>query len=654
MARHHVFVVVADIKDGCEDKLRALDPGFQAPGLEAQPPDPLQPPRLDQLERLHYASFVIFDRSRLETPRSKLVFECNIDGQIAPFLDALLADPAIDGIYQWCEGYPLEGEKSAKLAYLMSPEHLRRPQVFHVGAPDRSVKSIKEDRELRRQLDADLDRFMAPSLTDYRGGTLPGMREYGTWDALSPWAAWIVGILGPALSLWLLLAASARLPKLTTVSVGIFCAITSAMAIVAALKMWIGVVPGVRDRARPWVKWTLAGVVVALIAVALREGYSRWVLGLAGLYIVGLGYKVYAAYRDRGNERLRMVRSNASGPSVVATWKMLRRDVPEGDRMDWLSRLVNWSVWPLAFLVLYVPIRWMAPYRLVLISCLTLVFALKGGWLAILLGWPANDGRILQDKTRILAFMIGLPVLAFGAFFVVIRLGLWRYPSALAALVLLLIFSLWAVPLPSPAVAPPTAEELEKRRRELAAILRDEDHEVTNHMSAVVVLNQDRWYRAPVLRSFLWLLNRFYYRAWLPDIYRGKLFGVPTVHFAQWVLLDQRNFLFLSNYDNSWTSYLDDFGVTLTTGIQKVWGQGLGNPGTKDLGRFKDYARTTMVRHSLWYSAYPGLTVRQVWNNEQIRRAITRARDEEAMMSALRRFGAAKKVLPDVLHARSR
>jgi hypothetical protein len=222
------------------------------------------------------------------------------------------------------------------------------------------------------------------------------------------------------------------------------------------------------------------------------------------------------------------------------------------------------------------------------------------------------------------------------------------HPLALAVIVLVALFSLWAIPLPSP---PLTYVPVD--REKLVKILNDEDHDATNHMSAVVVLNRDHRYRVPVLKSFLWLLDRFYYRAVVPDIYRGKLFGVPTVHFAQWILLDDRNFLFLSNYDDSWTSYLDDFGLTLTTGIQKIWGQGINNPGTKDLVRFKDYARTTMVQHSFWYRAYPGLTLRQVWNNEQIRRAVDRARDEEAMMRALERFGAAKKILPGAFHARS-
>jgi hypothetical protein len=59
-----------------------------------------------------------------------------------------------------------------------------------------------------------------------------------------------------------------------------------------------------------------------------------------------------------------------------------------------------------------------------------------------------------------------------------------------------------------------------------------------------------------------------------------------------------------------------------------------------------------MVKHSLWYSAYEGLTLRQVWNNEHIRRELVRGAGEEEMVSALRRLGAAPKTLSDFLHAK--
>jgi hypothetical protein len=315
------------------------------------------------------------------------------------------------------------------------------------------------------------------------------------------------------------------------------------------------------------------------------------------------------------------------------------------DTSEWFTRFVNWLPWPSAYLVI-LGLVWLAePDRWVVVALFTGLLFGKTLWLAVLLGWPAKkDWKIKQDVARIVMFIAGVTAAGASGLWVLTELG--TPPMLLALIILVGFFTLWAMPLPSPNVP---LSKLDPK--DLATILEAEDRGVQNHMAAVVALNVDRRFRVPVLKSFLWILNRFYFRCILADLFRGKLWGIPTVQFAQWILLDNRNYLFLSNYDNSWTSYLDDFGAHLTTGIQKIWGQGANNPGTKDLTNFKNYARTTMVTHSLWYRAYPGLSLRQVWNNEEIRRGLATATGEEAMVRTLRRFGASPKVLPDQLHA---
>jgi hypothetical protein len=157
-------------------------------------------------------------------------------------------------------------------------------------------------------------------------------------------------------------------------------------------------------------------------------------------------------------------------------------------------------------------------------------------------------------------------------------------------------------------------------------------------MAALVRIRRDlRSVRTPLLKVFLIILNRVFYRTMLPDLWSSTLFGIPTVHFAQWVLLDDTRFVFLSNYDFSWTAYLDDFGAQLELGLQKIWGQAEGNPGINDVGRFKEFVRTIMVRHSVWYSAYPGLSSVQIRNNEKIRLGLLGHADEETSEELLGR-----------------
>src|SRR5204863_4198891 len=125
-------------------------------------------------------------------------------------------------------------------------------------------------------------------------------------------------------------------------------------------------------------------------------------------------------------------------------------------------------------------------------------------------------------------------------------------------------------------------------------------------------------YRRASLWLLLWTLKHTWFHTVLRDIQKGRLFKFSTVHFAQWVMLDETRYLFLSNYDHSWSRYLDDFGF-ITFGLARLWGQGACSPGLGSLEQFKDFSRTWMVPYEAWYRAYPNTSVTQVWNNEKIR-----------------------------------
>jgi hypothetical protein len=259
---------------------------------------------------------------------------------------------------------------------------------------------------------------------------------------------------------------------------------------------------------------------------------------------------------------------------------------------------------------------------------------------AILCGWPAGGLRFSWPAVRLMLAAAGI-ALAAGDLLKIPVINEWISgwpPTAVSIKALFVVLVLLGVGLIGPGltlwlstnILPVPSREGDFRplsREERAEILDAEDRDVQNHMSALVRI-EPVWYRLWTLRIFLWLLHRLYYRVVLT---KGKLISIPTVHFAQWVLLDRGRFLFLSNYDHSWSRYLDDFGTRIGQGIVKLWGQGIGFPGIGNLSRFKEYARSTMVPHSVWYSAYPGLTVRQIWTNQKLRTDLfTDASDEEA------------------------
>jgi hypothetical protein len=174
----------------------------------------------------------------------------------------------------------------------------------------------------------------------------------------------------------------------------------------------------------------------------------------------------------------------------------------------------------------------------------------------------------------------------------------------------------------------------------LAQVRAQEDHDVNNHMSAMVALRPGL-YRRFALYVVLWSLKWTWFQTVLRDLSKGRLFTFATVHFAQWVVLDDKRYLFLSNYDHSWSRYLDDFGG-ITFGLARLWGQGRSSPGLGSLEHFKNFSRSWMQPHAVWYRAYPDISVTQIWNNEKLRLGLFEQADDERSRTLLARLVASE------------
>ncbi|MEM7374304.1 MAG: hypothetical protein AAF587_37260 [Bacteroidota bacterium] len=129
-----------------------------------------------------------------------------------------------------------------------------------------------------------------------------------------------------------------------------------------------------------------------------------------------------------------------------------------------------------------------------------------------------------------------------------------------------------------------------------------------------------------VLHGIDWLAKYFYNK--------GKLGGIPSIHFARWILIDEgKRLLFFSNFDGSWESYLGDFVDRAAVGLTAVWSNTIGFPftrflllrGARDEQRFKAWTREKQIFTNVWYSAYPNLTVQNIDNNTAIHQGICEA-----------------------------
>jgi hypothetical protein len=121
---------------------------------------------------------------------------------------------------------------------------------------------------------------------------------------------------------------------------------------------------------------------------------------------------------------------------------------------------------------------------------------------------------------------------------------------------------------------------------------------------------------------------------------RGSLAGVKTIHFARWVYLTPELMTFLSSYDGSLESYMDDFIDKVAWGLNAIFSNGVGYPrttllfwrGARDEEPFKNNLRNHQVPNHVWYSAYHDLTALNVATNAAVRKGLTRRTlsDDEA------------------------
>jgi hypothetical protein len=157
-----------------------------------------------------------------------------------------------------------------------------------------------------------------------------------------------------------------------------------------------------------------------------------------------------------------------------------------------------------------------------------------------------------------------------------------------------------------------------------AGIAATEDHGLQNALSNVVPLRSGPD-RLDVLRAAHAAIAKIAEKHFSLV---GQLSGIPTIHFAKWVIIDEgRRLLFLSNYDGSWESYLGDFVDQAAPGLNLAWSctrrypktKWLFEQGAKDEESFKAWGREIQVPTQAFYSAYPTLSIQAVNNNTWIR-----------------------------------
>ncbi len=143
------------------------------------------------------------------------------------------------------------------------------------------------------------------------------------------------------------------------------------------------------------------------------------------------------------------------------------------------------------------------------------------------------------------------------------------------------------------------------------------------------------WVKPGPFRRFTLALGMWTIRLLVTTALRqGDLGRMVSVHFARWVKPAGTDaVLFISNYDGSWTSYLEDFSALAPQGVNLAWGHSRGFPtarmlifdGCTDSDSFKRFAKRSMRPTHFWYSAYPEVTLENTRRNALIHDGLIRA-----------------------------
>jgi hypothetical protein len=665
MARH-VFTVVtrildeSDARSGLKQSLADIQLNLEHPNLEDNGIIDFNPQNFPQL---HFASFVIFDDT--------LVFENSVTGNRDAYLQSLATHEGLDRIYQYCADYPdlaqdptAPAEKRTRERYKYLRRKLKKANLRHVGTPTRSVQSILKDEEVVATLTADA--FGSPATSLRPGAPAPAMRESWNWEVIKPYLIIVSALL---LLAWVVYCGRQRrvFPLLTAESVVLIAdmVLAGVGGGLFLLKEWRSTPAPFRARALSVIGRVI--MLVAFIVFAWRSGRAHWfrVVALIG-GAAGVFMSLVVDWSRAKSERIAVLREATSAAGIVECWRTMVQEHDrnsarpyEPERGPVWEHLWNWRYWFLAPVVATAVVGWLTlTHPLWLYWGLLTAFTLEAIWMTILVGLPPIAGIFTPAGAR---FVVGTVVFAWLVLeslrllapHPVDPFGVDWHPAIYAGVVLLAWFAVQALTLATPEVE--VTAPTDAQRATIEEVGRQEDLGVQNHMALAARVGRARGLnrlRIWSLRFFLWSLDRIFYRALLPDVYRGRLFGIPTVHSAQWVILDDGRYLFLSNYDHSFTTYLNDFGTQIPSGIQKIWGICDGNPGMADVERFKLFVRKAMVPHQVWYRAYPNMSVRQIWNNEGIRKNLAGdIRDEERMVATMRRFGGAPKIVPGIVHA---
>ncbi|NQY11078.1 MAG: hypothetical protein HRT71_16400 [Flavobacteriales bacterium] len=128
----------------------------------------------------------------------------------------------------------------------------------------------------------------------------------------------------------------------------------------------------------------------------------------------------------------------------------------------------------------------------------------------------------------------------------------------------------------------------------------------------------------PITRKMILINKLIFWIAGTP-YFSGALNGLRTlslIHYARWVVVGRKQFphvspdqpeedleynymFFNSNFNGSWTQYVDSFSMAIPSGLNLLWKKNVGWPDAVPETPFNRYVINNQIWSSHYYCAYP-------------------------------------------------
>ena len=145
----------------------------------------------------------------------------------------------------------------------------------------------------------------------------------------------------------------------------------------------------------------------------------------------------------------------------------------------------------------------------------------------------------------------------------------------------------------------------------------------------------------PLKQRTAWLNKAVFRAAQLPAFNKALngLLTLSLIHYARWAIVKPSQFphlhpsqpketirytymFFFSNFNGSWTQYVDSFHMSIPTGLDLFWRKNLRYPKSVPLQPFHAYITYNQIWTSHYYNAYPSASSNDVKAAKRIKGAL--------------------------------